>query len=339
MRVFRFDKLQSLDDLTLHNEPMPEPQRGEVLVKIQAVSLNRRDIMIVQGDYPAPVTPGLIPCSDAAGEIVAVGDDVTAYKPGDRVINTFNPRWFGGRAPLNIANETYGNCQDGWLAEYKAISQEAVVPIPDSLTWEEGSTLPCAGVTAWNALSGHEPIRAGQTVLTLGSGDVSIFAIQLAKAVGATVVGTTSSDSKGDLLKKLGVDHVVNYSQVKEWGRYVKQDLTHGIGVDCVVEVVGPATLNDSLTAVCWGGEVVLIGQLSKENPGIDPWLLKQSGAILRSIGVGDRPMLEDLVRAIEGSGLKPVIDQVFAFEECKQAFERLQGSGHLGKIVIRVGQ
>jgi alcohol dehydrogenase len=180
-------------------------------------------------------------------------------------------------------------------------------------------------------------VRAGHTVLTLGSGGVSVFAIQLAKAFGATVVGTTSSDQKSEILSRLGADQVVNYATIPSWGQHVKQQRTGGIGVDCVVEVAGPGTINQSLQAVRWGGEVVLIGFLSRENPGIDYFHLKGSGASVRSIGVGDRALLEECVRAVCGAGIQPVIDSVFAFSEAKQAFAHLQRAQHIGKIVIKV--
>lgn len=337
MRAYRFDQLDSLDDLKLHDEPMPEPQRGEVLIKVHCVSLNFRDLSVVLGNYVGPAKAGLIPCSDAAGEIAAVGEGVTAFKPGDRVISTFHPRWFGGRAPATAGRETYGSGSDGWLTEYKVVSQEAVVRLPDSLSYEAGSTLPCAATTAWSALSGATPIRAGHTVLTLGTGGVSVFAVQLAKAVGATVIGTTSSGAKAERLKALGADHVVNYSEIADWGKHVKKSLTGGLGVDCVVEVGGPATVNQSLHAVRWGGEVVLIGFLTADNPGIDYFHLKGSGATVRSIGVGDRAALEDLVRAVTGSGIAPVVDKVFEFGAAKQAFEHLKSATHIGKIVVQV--
>ncbi|MES2722281.1 MAG: NAD(P)-dependent alcohol dehydrogenase [Pseudomonadota bacterium] len=338
MRAYRFDKLTSLDDLTLRDEPMPEPQRGEVLIKIDSVSLNYRDLSLVLGNYVGPSKDGVIPCSDAAGEIVGVGEGVTAFRTGDRVISAFHPRWFGGRPPTTAGRETYGNGTDGWLAEYKVVSQEAVVRLPDALSFEEGSTLPCAAVTAWTALSGPAPIRAGQTVLTLGTGGVSIFALQLAKAAGARVIATTSSASKGERLRALGADEVVNYAEIADWGRHVKKDLTGGLGVDCVVEVGGPATVTQSLTAVRWGGEVVLIGFLTQDNPGIDYFHLKGSGAVVRAIGVGDRAALEDLVRTVSNTGIKPVIDRVFGFGEARRAFEHLQAARHVGKIVIKVG-
>ncbi len=337
MRAYRYDSFDSLDDLRLHDEPMPAPQRGEVLVRIDSVSLNFRDLSLVLGRYVGPSRPGLIPCSDGAGEIAAVGEGVTAFKPGDRVIGAFHPRWFGGRPPPTAGRETYGSGSDGWLCEYKVLSQEAVVRLPDSLSFEEGSTLPCAAVTAWTALSGQVPIRAGQTVLTQGTGGVSIFAVQLAKALGATVIGTTSRDAKGERLKALGVDQVVNYVATPLWGQHVKKSLTGGLGVDCVVEVGGPATVNQSLHAVRWGGEVVLIGFLTEDNPGIDYFHLKASGAVVRPIGVGDRAALEDLVRTVSATAIKPVIDRVFPFAEARQAFEHMQSGSQFGKIVIKV--
>jgi len=338
MRAYRFDCLNGLDDLTLHEAPAPAPQRGEVLVRVRAVSLNYRDIAIPLGRYVWNVKPGLIPCSDAAGDVVAVGEDVSAFRAGDRVVSAYHPRWFGGRPPLTLADDTYGSGQDGWLVDYKAVSQEAVVRLPDGLSFEEGATLPCAGVTAWNALSGPDPVRAGRTVLTQGSGGVSVFAIQLAKALGATVIATTSSAHKAEILKGLGADTLVNSAEFENWGRHVKTVLTGGVGVDRVVEVVGPATINQSLNAVRWGGEMVLIGFLSEKGPDINYFHLKTSGAAVRSIGVGDRAMLDDLVRVAASAKLRPVIDRIFDFEDAESAFRHLQSGGHVGKIVIRMG-
>lgn len=335
MRAWRFDALSSLSDLSVHSEPMPAPQRGEVLVKVRAVSLNYRDIAPTLGRYVWPAESGLIPCSDAAGEIVSVGEDVTVFRPGDRIVSSFHARWLGGRPPTGLMLESYGTGSDGWLTEYKVVSQEAVVPLPEKVSFEEGATLPCAAVTAWNALSGALPMRAGQTILTLGTGGVSMFAVQLAKAVKATVISTTSSGEKAERLKALGADHIVNYRDIPNWGRYIKDDITGRTGVDCVVEVGGPATINQSLDAVRWGGEVVLVGFLSSDNPGIDYFHLKGSGAVVRSVAVGDRPMLEDLVRAWTASGLKPVIDSVFPFARAREAFDHLMTGSHVGKIVI----
>ncbi|WP_296597617.1 NAD(P)-dependent alcohol dehydrogenase [Phenylobacterium sp.] len=335
MRAYRFDSFESLEALRLREEPDPRPQRGEVLVRVHAASLNFRDLAILRGRYPRKAVPGHIPLSDAAGEVVAVGEGVRAFKPGDRVIGAFHPRWFGGEMPSTIQVDSYGAENDGWLCELKALSQEAVVRLPDALSWEEGSTLPCAGLTAWSALAGPTPIRAGHTVLVQGSGGVSIFALQLARALGATVIATTSSEAKADQLRALGAAHVVNYAQDPEWGRSVRA-LTGGRGVDRVVEVGGPGTIGQSLRAVAVGGEIASIGFLSTENPGIDFFQLKMSGASFRNITVGDRAALSDLVRAVAATGLKPIVDRVFPFEEARDAFAHLESGAHLGKVVVR---
>jgi NADPH:quinone reductase-like Zn-dependent oxidoreductase len=337
MKAYRFDSFDSLEELRLRDEPDPRPQRGEVLVRVHAVSLNFRDLAILRGRYPRKAVPGLIPVSDAAGEIVEVGEGVRSFKVGDRVIGAFHPRWFGGEMPSTIASDSYGAESDGWLCELKAVSQEAVVRLPDVLSYEEGCTLPCAGLTAWTALSGPTPIRAGHTVLAQGSGGVSIFALQLARAVGAKVIATTSSEAKAEPLKRLGAAAVVNYAADAEWGRSVRA-LTGGRGVDRVVEVGGPGTIAQSLRAVAVGGEIASIGFLSTDNPGIDFFALKTSGASFRNITVGDRAGLLDLVRAVSTCGLRPIVDRVFAFHEARAAFEHLEGGTHLGKIVIRCG-
>lgn len=335
MRAYRFDSFDSLDELRMREEADPRPQRGEVLVRVRAVSLNFRDLAMLRGRYPRKCVPGLIPVSDAAGEVVAVGEGVGAFKVGDRVIGAFHPRWFGGEMPSTIASDSYGAESDGWLCELKAISQEAVVPMPQALSFEEAATLPCAGLTAWTALAGPTPIRAGHTVLVQGSGGVSIFALQLARAVGATVIATTSSAAKADQLKALGAAEVVNYAEDPEWGRSVRA-LTGGRGVDRVVEVGGPGTIAQSLRAVALGGEIASIGFLSTENPGIDFFQLKISGASFRNITVGDRTGLMDLTRAVAATGLKPIIDRVFDFEEAREAFSHLESGSHVGKVVIR---
>ena len=335
MKAYRFDSFDSLDDLRLRDEADPQPQRGEVLVRVHAVSLNFRDLAMLRGRYPRKCVPGLIPTSDAAGEIVALGEGVTSFKVGDRVIGAFHPRWFGGDMPSTIASDSYGAEADGWLCELKALSQEAVVRLPDALSFEEGCTLPCAGLTAWTALTGPVPIRAGHSVLVQGSGGVSIFALQLARAVGATVIATTSSAAKASQLEALGAAAVVNYAEDPQWGRSVRA-LTGGRGVDRVVEVGGPGTIAQSLRAVALGGEIASIGFLSTENPGIDFFQLKTSSASFRNITVGDRAGLLELNRAVAAAGLKPIVDRVFGFGEAREAFSHLEGGSHLGKIVIR---
>ncbi|MGM8851755.1 zinc-dependent alcohol dehydrogenase family protein [Salinicola halophyticus] len=337
MKSYRFDLLDSLDSLSLHEEPRPSPQRGELLLRVRAVSLNYRDIALVEGTYLRPGRAALIPVSDAAAEVVAVGEEVEEFRVGDRVMGSFTPRWFGGPRLPGRAEGCYGNQLDGWLTEYKVVSQEAVVRLPDALSFEEGATLPCAAVTAWNALAGPRPIRAGDTVLTLGTGGVSLFAVQLARALGARVIATTSSPGKAECLKALGADAVVNYAEQSDWGAAVRE-LTDGRGVDRIVEVGGPATVGQSLKAIAFDQEIVLVGFLGQESPGIDYFDLMTSGARIRSVNVGDRPMLEAVAHVVACHAIAPIIDRVFPFEEAKGAFEHLQQARHIGKVVIRVG-
>lgn len=336
MKAYRFDDFESLDHLRLHEEPDQAPQRGELLVRVHAVSLNYRDIAMLTGRYPRAYRKGLIPTSDGAGEVIAVGEGVEAFKAGDRVIGAFHPRWFGGPMHESMAREAYGDQQDGWLAETKIVSQESVVKIPQGLSYAEASTLPCAGLTAWTALGGAVPIRAGHTVLVQGTGGVSIFALQLARAVGARVIATTSSASKEKRLRDLGASDVVNYVETPEWGKAVRA-IAGGRGVDRVVEVGGPGTISQSLRAVAVGGEIASIGFLSESNAGIDFFSLKLSGAQFRNIAVGDRVGLQELVRVVEATGLKPVIDREFDFAQARDAFAYLRSGSHFGKIVVKV--
>ncbi|MET0703316.1 MAG: NAD(P)-dependent alcohol dehydrogenase [Mycobacterium sp.] len=336
MRVYRFDELTGVDGLRLHHEEVPSPQRGELLLKIKAVSLNYRDIAIARREYVRPFAQGLVPCSDAAAEVVETGEGVEDFAAGDRVVSLFHPRWFGGERPPTFEADTYGSAQNGWLTEYKVVSREAVVRLPDSLSDEAGATLPCAATTAWTALGGSLPIRAGQTVVTLGSGGVSVFALQLAKALGARVIATTSSATKGEVLRGLGADEVIDYTKVTGWGERVRE-LTDGRGAERVVEVGGPATIEQSLRAVAYGGEVTLIGFLGRDNPGIDFFTLFGSGAVTRTITVGHRGDLQETIRAVTMSGIAPVIDQVYDFDDAATAFRSLAEASHIGKIVIRV--
>lgn len=334
MKVYRFDQAGSLDHLTLHDEPTPEPQRGEVLIRVRASSLNYRDIAMVHGTYLRAQQAGLIPLSDAAGEIAAVGEDVVDFKVGDRVINTFHARWYGGNPPATLGSQSYGSHRDGWLAEYKVVSEEAIVAAPPHLTFEEAATLPCAALTAWTSLAGLRPLRPGQTVLTQGSGGVSVFAVQLARLLGARVIATTSSPEKAARLKALGADEVINYVETPAWGDRVRE-LTDGHGVDRVLEVGGAGTLEQSIKAVANRGEVALIGFLASSQSNLDFNDLFRSGGVFYRISVGDRSGLLDLVRAVTSSGLKPVIDSVFPFERALDAWHHFDDRAFFGKVVI----
>ncbi|QHP54817.1 NAD(P)-dependent alcohol dehydrogenase [Pectobacterium carotovorum subsp. carotovorum] len=335
MKAYRLDNFTSIDDLRVQSENVTQPQQGEVLVRVHAVSLNFRDIAILRGQYPAPHLKGLIPTSDGAGEVIAVGPGVDYFNVGDRVMGAFHPRWFAGQMPTNLFHYGYGSLSDGWLVEQKVVSQESLVRIPDNLSYEEASTLPCAALTAWSALTDGSPVRSGDTVLIQGTGGVSIFALQLAKAVGASVIATTSSAEKAELLRELGAEHVVNYREELRWGDRVRA-LSNGQGVDRIVEVGGPGTIAESLRAIRPGGDIALIGFVSSGGTSVDYIDMFMSGATLRHISVGSREALKDLSRAIAMADIKPIIDRVFDFEEAKQAFAYLDSRSHFGKVVIR---
>jgi NADPH:quinone reductase-like Zn-dependent oxidoreductase len=329
MRAYQLDRLGSLDGLVLVERDIPAPGASEVLVQVRASSLNFRDKIILDGWYPAPVPPGRVPLSDAAGDVVAVGAGVTRFKTGDRVINSFFPNWFGGS--FNAMPEAYVVDRDGWLTEYKVISVEALVSMPEHLTFEEAATLPCAAVTAWSALAG---VKAGETVLTQGMGGVSVFAVQLAKAFGARVIATTSSPEKALRLRELGADEVIDYRASPDWADQVRA-LTGGRGVDRVVEVGGPGTLAQSVKAVAYGGQISLVGVLAGAEGGIDFMTMFLSQATFQPIVVGSRRDLEDLCRVMKQHGIRPVIDSVFSFDEAKAGWSHYAGRKVTGKVVI----
>jgi NADPH:quinone reductase-like Zn-dependent oxidoreductase len=330
MRVYQLDRLGSLDGLTLVERDIPAPGLGEVLVRVRASSLNFRDLIILSGSYPVPVPLGRVPLSDGAGEVVAVGPGVTRFQAGDRVVNAFFPNWFGGS--FNTMPEQYVADRDGWLAEYKAISAEALVTMPKHLTFEEAATLPCAAVTAWSALAG---VKAGDSVLTQGMGGVSLFAVQLAKALGARVIATTSSLDKAQKLRALGADDVIDYRASPDWGDQVRA-LTAGRGVDRVVEVGGPETLAQSVKAIALGGQVSLVGVLAGAEGGIEFMSLFLSLAMFKPIVVGSRRDLEDLCRTISQHEIRPVIDTVYAFEDAKAGWSHYADRQVTGKVVFR---
>jgi NADPH:quinone reductase-like Zn-dependent oxidoreductase len=330
MRAYQLDRIGSLDGLVLTERDIPSPGVGEVLVRVRASSLNFRDVMILNGQYPMPVPPGRVPLSDGAGEVVAVGAGVTRFKTGDRVINSFFPNFFGGS--FNAMPEQWVVDHDGWLTEYKTVSAEALVAMPKHLTFEEAATLPCVAVTAWSALSG---VRAGETVLTQGTGGVSLFAVQLAKALGARVIATTSNPQKAARLRELGADAVVDSSTSPDWGENVRA-ITGGRGVDRVVEVGGPGTLAQSVKAIAYGGQVSLVGALAGMEGGLDFMTMFLSQATFQPIATGSRRDLEDLCRVVEQHEIRPVIDSVFSFDDAKAGWSHYASRKVTGKVVIR---
>ncbi|CAK5263180.1 unnamed protein product [Mycena citricolor] len=342
-RQYIFPKLGSLDNLVLlPDAPVPKPKPTEVLLKAHAVSLQYRDLIVANGTYPSRLPDNLIPCSDVAGEIVAVGDAVKDWKVGDRVCPNFMlGKLFGDETTEAISATALGGAVDGTLVEYRAYPSQALVKIPDHLSYEEASTLPCAGLTAYNALlDGYEPLKGGDTVLVLGTGGVSIFALQFAIASGATVICTSSSDEKLKIASKLGAQHVINYNTTPDWDEEIKR-LTSGRGVDHIIEVGGNGTLMKSINALRIGGAISIIGFVGGHNiaaPDIIGICIRKSLKI-RGIQVGSVQQFNNMNKLIAANPAvtRPVVDKVFPFNEAKAAYQYLASQAHVGKVVIRV--
>lgn len=328
-RAFGINKTIGIAGLSVRTAPIPTPAPGEVVVNVRASSLNYRDIIILEGNYYVPIPEGRIPLSDGAGEVVAIGEGVVRFKVGDRVTNAFFPDWIDG--PYTGKYSQYASYEDGWLTDYRAVSAEALIRIPDELSFDEAATLPCAGVTAWSAVKG---VKAGDTILTQGTGGVSLFAVQLAKAMGARVIATTSSDAKVEQLKALGIDETINYKTQPDWSQQVRE-LTGGNGADRIVEVGGSGTFEQSVKAIAVGGQVSMVGALAGLQGSVDFMSMFMSQALYRPIALGSRQDLEDLVRFIAEHNIRPIIDSRFAFDDAKLAFERLMARNIFGKIVV----
>jgi NADPH:quinone reductase-like Zn-dependent oxidoreductase len=329
------------EGITAHEASRPVPTATEILVRVRAVSLNRRDVLILDQRYPLPATPGVVPVSDGAGEVVAVGDQVTRFTVGDRVVGGYWPRWHDGRLRPDLVDQL-GCTLDGMLTEYAVLDQQWAVAVPDHLTYEEAATLPCAALTAWTSLVGGAPLRPGQTVLTLGTGGVSLFAVQFAKAMGCRVVSTTSSPAKAARLRDLGADHVIDYTATPSWWQQVRS-LTGGLGADVVVETNGPATIEQSVRAAAFHGQIVLLWGTSDPagTPGstleIPGEAFRSSLVTLRRLYVGHRTDHEMMNQAVAASLLRPVIDRVFAFADARDAYAYYVGENPFGKVVINV--
>lgn len=336
MRRYQLGALGSLDALELVDAPQPRPGLGEVVVRMRACSLNHRDLNIVTGGYTShALKAGAIPVSDGAGEVVAVGDGVNRWKVGDRVAPIFVQRWIGGRLLLEYMSSALGGPSDGVLAEQIVLNQEGLVRVPVHMSFEEAATLPCAAVTAWNATFVRGGLQAGQTLLTLGTGGVSLFAIQFGLMAGARVIATTGTAAKVARLKALGVIHAIDTQATPDWDALVRE-ITAAGGVDVVVEVGGPGSLAKSISALRYCGHISAVGNLAGKSM-IDPAPLFAKRASLCGIQVGSRDMFEEMNRAIEVAKLKPVIDRVFDFGEARAAYEYLASGAHFGKVVIRV--
>jgi NADPH:quinone reductase-like Zn-dependent oxidoreductase len=338
MRAYQLPKGGAgVDALMQVERPEPKAQYRQVLVKVKACSLNFRDFAIARGTYRMPVRDNLVPLSDGAGEVIEIGPGVTRVKPGDRVAGNFFQRWSGGEPAADSHKSALGGGIDGMLAQYVVLEEDGVVKIPAHLSLEEGATLPCAAVTVWHAMMEHAKLKAGDTILLQGTGGVSIFGLQFARAMGIRSIITSSSDEKLKRAKSLGSAFGINYKTTPDWDK-AAMEITGGIGVDHVVEVGGAATLSRSFGALRVGGKVTLIGGLSGGATELNPGLIFSRRANVQGISVGSTQMFEAMNRAVEANAIKPVIDKVFPFAEAKAAYHHMGAGAHFGKIVIAVG-
>jgi NADPH:quinone reductase-like Zn-dependent oxidoreductase len=335
VRVYEVQQF-GIEHLAMVERDEPRAEAREVVVRFRAASLNYRDLMFVKGTYNPRARLPAVPFSDGAGEVVSTGSEVTRWKTGDRVCPIFTQGWIEGRPTLQKNRTALGAGErDGVLRDYGAFDEESLVEIPAHLSFEEAATLPCAAVTAWHALVNSGNIKAGETVLTLGTGGVSVFAIQFAKMHGARVIATSSSDEKLARARTLGADETINYRARPEWDREVLR-LTGKVGVDHVVEVGGAGTLSKSLNSVRVGGHVALIGVLTSGGGDFNPASILMRSIRLQGVYVGSRAMFEEMNRAITANGMRPLIDRTFSFEEASEALRHMESGAHFGKIVLK---
>ncbi|KZT54064.1 NAD(P)-binding protein [Calocera cornea HHB12733] len=352
-KEYRLPTFESIDSLTLGDAPVPQPGHGEVLLRLHAgppvpstytsftnppvVSLNYRDLKIALNEYPLPLGKNIVPVSDAAGEIVATGDGCKRFTVGDRVMPNFTRDHITGGPTSAALLTAHGGAVDGFLRQYAVVPEYCLVRMPEGWSYEEGASLPCAAVTAYNALMGLIPMKGGDTVLIQGTGGVSIFGLQIAVASGARVIITSSSDAKLELAKKLGAHHLINYRTHPDWEQEVLA-LTNGEGVDHIVEVGGQGTLAKSFACIKFQGVISSIGFVASEgNPGNVAMLALGRGVIFRGILIGSREQFEAMCKLFEVTGVRPVVDKVFGFEEAKEAYRYLESQKHVGKVVIKI--
>ncbi|MBM6595301.1 zinc-dependent alcohol dehydrogenase family protein [Microvirga pudoricolor] len=328
---------RTIEHLHMVDREKPEPNPGQVLVRIRATSLNYRDYEIITGSFNREFPLPLVPLSDCAGDIVVVGKDVTRVKIGDRVCGTFWQGWYGGPSELADPTRQLGGAMQGVLAEYVALDQDGVVQFPNHLSYEEAATLPCAAVTAWHALVTEGHLKAGDDVLIQGTGGVSVFALQFAVMSGARAIVLSSSQVKCEQALQLGAATTINYREEPNWSNSVLA-FTRGRGVDHVVEVGGPETLTQSLLALRLAGQINVVGYLGGVDGRIDPLMIFRRRARVRGISVGSKQSFSDMNRAIETNGMRPVIDSVFDWKDVGEALLKLKSGRHFGKIVLTVG-
>jgi NADPH:quinone reductase-like Zn-dependent oxidoreductase len=336
IKAWSWRSFGSYDGLKLETRPLPQPGHGEVLVRLRANSLNKRDIMVARGTLPRPAeAPGIIPLCDGAGDVVTVGEGVRSVAVGDRVIGLYFQRWLAGPLRPEYLGFTLGSDVDGLLAEYAVLPEVGVLRFPSHLSYTEAAALPCAAVSAWSALFPKSGLQPGETMLVLGSGGVALFTLQMAKAAGARVIITTSSDERGERLKQLGADGVVNYRTHADWPRQV-QALTGGAGVDVVVETGGGGTYVQSLQAAGLNARVALVGLTTGiKDPGGSLAAILFRNLTVRAVQVGSRADAEAMLRFVDTVKLKPIIDSRHRFEDAPAAYQRMESGQAFGKVVI----
>ena len=333
MKAYEIVSPEGIDALNLAERPEPRPGPVQVLVRLRANAINYRDLLNILNPPARGIAYPRIPNSDGAGEVLETGEGVSRFKPGDRVAGAFFQRWTAGGITAEAMASALGGPIDGLLAEQAVLEQDGLVPIPEHLSFEAAATLPCAALTAWHILVEMGRMKAGDTVLILGTGGVSIFALQFARLQGARAIVTSSSDEKLTRASELGAWRTINYRSNPDWEQAVLE-LTGGRGVDIVVEVGGAGTLQKSIEAVRVGGRIGLVGVLTGGE--INPTRVMSKSVRLQGIYVGSRAMFENMNRAITAAELKPVIHKTFAFAEARAAYHHMQAAGHFGKIVVR---
>jgi NADPH:quinone reductase-like Zn-dependent oxidoreductase len=337
MRAYQILPGANIDGLQCIDYPDRKLGHGEVRIRVHAVSLNYRDLMVASGNYLVTVDDPIIPCSDGAGEVLELGPGVTRVQVGDRVAGSFFPYWQDGMTSTEKIRHALGGDIDGMLAEEVVLHEDALAKIPASLSFVEASTMPCAGVTAWNAIFvSSNALKPGDTVLLLGTGGVSVLGMQMAKAAGLRTIITSSSDEKLQRARDLGAHHTINYGTIPEWHEEVLA-ITHGRGANVVLEVGGKGTVNRSVSAAAMGGTVAIIGGVSGFGGEVNPASLLATAKRMVGIFVGSRAMLEDVMRFADTVGLKPVIDRVFQFAQAQDAYRYMESGSHFGKVVIDV--
>jgi len=334
MRAYEIVSDGGVDALALNERQSPEPGKGEILVGIRASSINYRDLSTIEDPVPRGISFPLVPNSDAAGEVIAVGDGVTRFKVGDRIAGCFFQNWSDGSISAAAMESAMGGAIDGVLAENVVLNEAGAVHIPPHLSYEEGATLPCAGLTAWNCLVEQGGLKPGKTALFLGTGGVSIIGLQIAKMMGARAIITSSSEAKLERASELGADELINYRENPDWQARVLE-LTDGAGVDVTIETGGGGTLEKTMEATRIGGTISLIGVLTGGT--INPTTVMRKSIRLQGVYVGSRRMFEDMNAALTLNRVHPVIDQVFEFEDARAAYHTMRGAGHFGKLVVKI--